>query len=108
MKGKSEKKKPGVVIYFDIRNALSRLTMEQRGILLTAVLDYAEYGEITDLDIPTGVCFDMLRPKIDYDDIKYGLTIAQRQYAAYVRETKKRFEEPIPYEEWLEQSDNDR
>lgn len=105
MKGKSEHKKPGVIIYFDIRTGFELLDMEERGELFTAILNYAEYGELPELEKFPLLCFNMLRPRIDYDEVKYGLTIAQRKYAVYVREKRKHQEEPIPYDEWLDQTD---
>lgn len=92
--------RPGVMLYFDMRPALSRLKDEQLGWLFMAILDYAEYGEMPDLDPVTGMCFDMLRPKIDRDGERYDATIEQRKYAVYCREARKNDCEPLSFDDW--------
>ena len=95
------KQKPGVMIYFDsIRPALTRLNDEQCGSLFRAILDYAEYGVITDLEPITGMVFDLLRPKIDRDSDRYEESREQRQHAVYAREAKRRGEQPLSFSEW--------
>lgn len=93
--------RPGVMLYFDsIRPALNRLDDRQCGALLRAVMDYAEYGAVTDLDPIVGVVFDLLVPKIDRDAEKYAESREQRQHAVYVREAKRRGEQPLSISEW--------
>ena len=93
--------RPGVIIYFDMRPAIERLSDEQRGKLLMAILNYAERGEITELDDMTGMCFDLVRPKLDYDENRYERAVAQRRYAVYVREAQKRNDTPLSFDDWL-------
>ena len=93
--------RPGVMVYFDaVRPALSRLDNEQCGALFRAILDYAEYGAVSDLEPLTGMVFDLLRPKIDRDAEKYEESREQRLHAVYVREAKRRGEQPLPISEW--------
>ncbi len=95
--------RPGVMLYFDsIRPAVSRMSDEQAGVLLRAILDYAQYGELAELDAMEGMAFDMLRPAIDRDAERYEEAREQRQYAAYSRELKRRDEQPLPIAEWRE------
>ena len=95
------KQMPGVMLYFDsIRPALNRLDNEQCGALFRAILDYAEFGVVSDLEPMTGMVFDLLRPKIDRDATKYSESKVQRQHAVYVREAKRRGEEPLTLSEW--------
>ena len=95
------KARPGVMIYFEsVRPALSRLDNEQCGALFRAIIDYAEYGAVSDLEPMTGMAFDLLRPKIDRDAEKYEESREQRQHAVYVREAKRRGEEPLTLYEW--------
>lgn len=95
------KARPGVLIYFEsVRPALNRLGNEQCGSLFRAILDYAEYGAVADLDPMTGMVFDLLRPKIDRDAEKYEESREQRLHAVYVREAKRRGEQPLPISEW--------
>ncbi len=96
-----ESERPGVMLYFDsVRPAINRMSDEQTGALFRAVLDYAQYGEIRDLEAMEGMAFDMLRPGIDRDAERYEETREQRRYAAYSRETKRRGEEPMDLAEW--------
>lgn len=95
-------KKPGVILYFDMRRPISRLSQSQKGDLLDAILDFAEYGVEPDLDDFTGMCFDFIRTKIEFDAQKYESTTEKRRYATYVRDAKKREEEVLSFEEWQE------
>ena len=80
------KARPGVMIYFEsVRPALSRLDNEQCGALFRAIIDYAEYGAVPDLEPMTGMAFDLLRPKIDRDAEKYEESREQRQHAVSIR-----------------------
>ena len=95
------KQKPGVMLYFDsIRPALNRLDDQQCGSLFRAILDYAEFGVVSDLGAMEGMVFDLLRPKIDRDAEKYAESREQRQHAVYVREAKRRGEQPLTLSEW--------
>lgn len=95
------KQKPGVMLYFDsIRPALNRLNNEQCGALFRAILDYGEFGAVSDLEPMTGMVFDLLRPKIDRDAEKYEESREQRQHAVYAREAKRRGEQPLSFPEW--------
>ena len=95
------KQKPGVMLYFDsIRPALNRLDNEQCGALFRAILDYGEFGAVSDLEPMTGMVFDLLRPKIDRDAEKYEESREQRQHAVYAREAKRRGEQPLSFPEW--------
>jgi len=95
------KQKPGVMLYFDsIRPALNRLDNEQCGALFRAILDYGEFGAVSDLEPMTGMVFDLLRPKIDKDTERYEESREQRQHAVYAREAKRRGEQPLSFPEW--------
>ena len=53
-----DKKQPGVMLYFDIRPCLNRMSREEQGELFVAILDYAQYGTVPELDGLLGVaCF---------------------------------------------------
>ncbi len=96
-----KKARPGVMLYYDcIRPALKRLDDSQCGVLLRAIIDYAEYGVIPELAPMTGMAFDMLIPKLDRDAEKYEESREQRQYAVYVREKQKAGEPYMKIAEW--------
>ena len=103
MPEKSEK--PGVLLYFsDIRPAIQRLSLKDRGALLTAIIDFAELGIEPELRGMTGLCFDMLRPKIERDGERYKQAVEQRRYAVFCREAKKTGASPPAFEEWMNQN----
>ncbi len=98
---KTENERPGVMLYFDsLRPAINRMSDAECGVLLRAIIDYAEYGLVSELDALAGMAFDMLRPRIDRDAERYEETREQRQYATYCREAKKRAEQPMTLGEW--------
>ena len=96
-----KKDRPGVMLYFDsVRPALNRLDDTQCGRLFRAVVDYAEYGVIPELDPLVGMVFDLLVPKIDRDAERYEESREQRQYAVYCREKQKAGEPCMKIAEW--------
>ena len=96
-----EAKRPGVILFFDtLSPALARLTDEGCGKLFRAIIDYAQTGTLPDLDGMAGMAFDMLRPGLDRDEKRYFEMIDQRRYAVFCRESKKRGEIPISFEDW--------
>ena len=100
--------KPGVMFYFDIRPCLKRLNTEEKGQLFEAVLDYGESGREPDFGGMVGVAWDFIKPSIDRDAGRYEKLVLQKQYAAYARETKKRDQTPVSFEEWKLMDDNER
>ena len=89
------------MLYFDaIRPALKYLTDAQCGALFRAILDYAEYGSLPELDAWSAYAFDMLRPKIDHDAERYEDIRLKRTYAVFCRESERRGEAAITFEEW--------
>ena len=94
--------RPGVIIYFsDIRPALNRLCSSDLGELFKAIIDYAEYGEISDLENSmTGFIFETLQPKIDRDRERYDRKYLHALYMTYCRQTPE--DKRIPESEWIE------
>lgn len=99
--------KPGVMVYFDIRRQVERLSIEQRGELFTAILDFAEFGTEPTLDGMVGMCFDGVRPRIEKDGKRYEEKVRKSKYAVYVRETEKRGGIPLNYDEWEREDDDE-
>ena len=96
-----ETERPGVVLYFDIRPALNRLTREQCGDLLLAVLNYAEFGEKPELDDLVGMAFDLIAPRIDRDAAKYAEKQQKSRYAVYCRKAQADGQQCLEFEDWL-------
>lgn len=84
-----ESKKPGVMIYFDIKNCIKRLDLEGIGRLFLAILEYAENGKIPDFSEEDTsllcVAWDIMQPKIDADNERYIDMCKKKQEAAYKR-----------------------
>ena len=57
------KKRPGVLLYFDIRNGMKRLSTSDKGRLFDAILDYAENGVVPDFEGGLGVAWDFIVQK---------------------------------------------
>ena len=93
--------KPGVMLYFEMRNVLEELSNEKRGILVSAILDYSEHGIQPDFRGSLRIAWASIRHKLDRDDDNYARKSQVRRYAVYIRESKKDGMLPLPYEQWL-------
>lgn len=79
-------KRPGVMVYFDLRPCLKRLSYEQKGRLLDAILTYGEDGYIPEFsDSALSVAWDFIQPKIDADGKRYKHRCEKAQEAANTR-----------------------
>ena len=65
------KERPGVLLYFSLRPAIKRLTLEEKGALFEAILDYAQNGVYPDFDGVLGIGWDFVQPLIDADGEAY-------------------------------------
>lgn len=81
-------KRPGVMLYFSVRPALKRLSVEQKGKLFCAILDYGESGILPEFDGVLGVCWDFIQPMIDKDAATYNEKCSKARSAANTRWTK--------------------
>ena len=93
--------KPGVMLYFELRPSLRRLSSRERLALYDAIMDYGEWGVVPDFTGKLAVAWDFVQPKLDRDDEAYLRNVQQRRYAVYVRESKKDGVLPLPYEQRL-------
>lgn len=103
------KQRPGVMIYFDLRNSIKRLNEGQIGKLFTAILDYGEMGTIPDFDndMALAITWDFIQPRIDRDGEEYEHKMEQRKYAAYCKKQKEAGQKPLKFGEWMALQDND-
>lgn len=67
----AEKKKPGVMLYFDIRPCLNRLTDAEQAQLFRGILDYGESGIDPGFENRLGLVWDFVKPMIDRDADRY-------------------------------------
>lgn len=79
------KKRPGVLLYFDVRPSLRRLSLEEKGQLFEAILDYGELGEPPQFDGMLGIAWDFIQPRLDVDADRYDQRCRQAQEAAQKR-----------------------
>lgn len=98
------KKRPGVVLYFDMAPAISKLTDSEKGVLLSAILNYGENGIFpnfsTNPRLDTTWIFIMQR--MNKDNESYLERCEKSRYATYVREAEKKMRTPLTYEAWSE------
>ena len=63
---------PGVMLYFEIRKQLARLSQEEKGMLFEAILEYAHYGTLPSFETQAASeAFAEIRPKLDADKKRY-------------------------------------
>lgn len=86
-------KQPGVMLYFEIRGGLSKLTQEEKGNLLDAILCYGESGEEPLLHGAAAVVWEMLKPRILRDREKYDSLCRRRSDMAEKRWNTERTKE---------------
>lgn len=96
------KQQPGVMLYFEVRPCLERLSLEDQGQLFRAILDYGEYGIEPDFQYMLGIAWDFIRPRLDRDRDRYADKLLKSRYAVYVREVRRSSENPLPYSQWLD------
>ncbi len=99
--------RPGVMLYFDIAPAIKRLSAEESGLLLRAILNYAEQGVAPDFESDMlGLVWDLLQPRLDRDAARYEEKALKARYSTYCREMKKRGLQPVEFEVWQEGPDD--
>lgn len=98
--------RPGVMLFFDVRPALKRLTVEERGRLFEAILDYGELGLLPDFEGGLGIVWDFIQPRIDQDAARYADRVLKNKYSVYTREAKKAGVQPVEFEIWRTDPDS--
>ena len=94
------KKKPGVMVYFDMRRMVKLLTDEEKGKLFEAILDYGETGCVGELTDTLRIIWPLIQNRLDTDSLRYTEVGLKRKYAAYVRWAKEHHEIPKEYSFW--------
>lgn len=74
-------KKDSFVLYTEYMEQVELLSMDQRGILLTAIFAYVSDTELPDMDGITKMAFAFIKSRIDKDTEKYAKTIEKRKEA---------------------------
>lgn len=73
--------KNSFVLYTDYLAQIELLTMEQRGVLLTAIMKYQAGEELPDADPVTEMAFSFIKANLDKDNERYERTIEARSEA---------------------------
>ena len=94
------KKKPGVMVYFELRGMLRLLPDAEKGQLFEAILAYGETGEVPELSPTLKVAWPLIQMRLDLDSSRYDLTVMKRRYAAYTRWAREHGEHIQTFEEW--------
>ena len=94
--------KPDVMLYFDLLPLLDRLSNEDKGVLLHAILYYGKYGELINLTDKVMLIWPLIQMRLDTDGKRYFEMKHHRKYAIYVRWCREKGEEILPYDQWLD------
>jgi hypothetical protein len=95
-------KKPGVMIYYDVKQAVDKMSDKHAGILLRAILEFGFEGTIPQLPDKLNLIWPMIQMRLQLDDHRYHQLYYKRRYAAHVRWSNDKGLEPLSYEAWLE------
>lgn len=94
------KKKPGVMVYFELRRMLTLLSDAEKGQLFEAILEYGETGLVGELSDNLRIAWPLIQMRLDMDSSRYELMVIKRRYAAYSRWAKENGETIKSFEEW--------
>lgn len=100
--------KPGIMLYFDILDPIRVLPDADKGRLLVAMLEYGQSGKVPRFDGMLALAWGFVQPSLDRDDEAYQNSVSQRKYAAFCKQRAARDLPKIPFEEWMDMSDDER
>ena len=101
------KKKPGVMIYFDLRGMLKLLPDAEKGKLFEAILEYGETGQVGELTPTLKIVWPLIQKRLDVDSLQYDKKVVKKKYAAYTRWATEHKENVMSYSLWLENNGYD-
>ena len=100
--------RPGIMLYFDIRQPLKVLPDADKGRLFDAILEYGEHGTIPEFDGMLAMAWGFIQPKLDRDSAEYERTVTKRQYATFCRGLKRKNLPEVSFDDWMMMSDDER
>lgn len=100
--------RPGIMLYFDILEPIQVLSDADKGRLLVAMLEYGRDGIVPQFDGMLALAWGFIRPKLDRDEGSYENAKIQRKYAAFCKKRSGINLPKVPFEEWLEMSEDER
>ena len=98
---KSKMSKPGIMIYHELYNPFKKLSDEDRGKLILAMLEYSIFGAVPSFCGVLDMMWDFVSGGIDRDGERYERVCSQRSYAAYCKHEKENGKNPISFDDWL-------
>ena len=101
------KKKPGVMVYFDLRGMLKLLPDAEKGKLFEAILEYGETGKVGELTDTLSIVWPLIQRRLDVDSLQYDKKVVKKKYAAYTRWANEHMERVMSYEQWLDKNGYD-
>ena len=86
----SEKKRPGMMFYFDQCAILRQMPMEDAYALVMATLDFAEHGVVPEFKNPAlTYAWSFIQLSVERDSARYDRVVEQRRKAAERRWARK-------------------
>ena len=100
--------RPGIMLYFDILEPIRVLPDAEKGRLLVAMLEYGQSGTVPEFDGMLALAWGFVKPKLDRDGETYENAKVQRKYAAFCKRRAALNMPKVPFEEWLNMTDDER
>lgn len=100
--------RPGIMLYFDILGPIRLLPDSDKGRLLVAMLEYGQSGIVPEFDGALALAWEFVRPNLDRDEEAYENAKVQRNYATFCKQRKSLKLPKIPFEEWLNMTEDER
>lgn len=93
--------RPGILFRFELLDALEQLAPADVGNLFLSVMRYGKDGVLPEFKNPVlSVLWPFLKSAADRDAESYDSKTAQRRYALYCREMKRKEETPLSFDDW--------
>ena len=100
--------RPGIMLYFDILEPIKVLPDADKGRLLVAMLEYGQSGIVPEFEGMLALAWGFVKPKLDRDGETYENAKVQRKYAAFCKQRTTLNLPKVPFEEWLDMSEDER
>jgi len=75
-------KKKSFILYCEYKNNIAVLSDEEKGRLFSAILEYADTGNITELSGATAMAFSFIKNQLDINAEKYQATCEKRRLSS--------------------------
>lgn len=95
----ADKRPPGLMLYFETRRLMKRMSYEEKGILFDAMMDYAQFGKEPDFEdrMILWWAWDDLQVRIDEDYGKYLKKVEGGRLGAKRRNERTNSEDEFGY-----------